>query len=105
MVAVNMTQVAVCRRLVRRPLRAQDARSGHVLWSGAVLREVGTTNKTHTHDYRGAVGPDTALLLKVHTSNFQVIGFTSSVSTAALAAIGTEENITVMGALGSGCGV
>lgn len=71
--------------------------------SGAVLREVGTTNKTHPHDYRGAVGPDTALLLKVHTSNFQVVGFTSSVSTAALAAIGKEENIPVMEDLGSGC--
>ncbi len=71
--------------------------------SGAVLREVGTTNKTHPHDYRGAIGPDTALLLKVHTSNFQVVGFTSSVSIAALAAMGKEEGIPVMEDLGSGC--
>jgi L-seryl-tRNA(Ser) seleniumtransferase len=71
--------------------------------SGAVLREVGTTNKTHLHDYRDAVGPDTALFLKVHTSNFQVVGFTSSVSTAALAALGREADIPVVEDLGSGC--
>lgn len=71
--------------------------------SGAILREVGTTNKTHLADYREAVGPETALLLKVHTSNFQVVGFTSSVDTADLAALGREKELPVMEDLGSGC--
>ena len=48
--------------------------------SGALLREVGTTNRTHFNDYQKAIGPHTALLLKVHTSNFRVMGFTSEVS-------------------------
>jgi len=71
--------------------------------SGAILREVGTTNKTHLADYREAVGPETSLLLKVHTSNFQVVGFTSSVGTADLAALGKEKGLPVMEDLGSGC--
>lgn len=71
--------------------------------SGAILREVGTTNKTHLEDYREAVGPETALLLKVHTSNFRVVGFTSSVGTADLAGLGREKGLPVMEDLGSGC--
>jgi L-seryl-tRNA(Ser) seleniumtransferase len=71
--------------------------------SGAVLREVGTTNKTHLADYRAAIDTETALLLKVHTSNFQVVGFTSAVETADLAALGKEHSIPVMEDLGSGC--
>src|SRR5262249_59948418 len=47
--------------------------------SGACLREVGTTNRTHPDDYRRALGPDTALLLKVHRSNFRITGFTATV--------------------------
>jgi L-seryl-tRNA(Ser) seleniumtransferase len=70
--------------------------------SGALLREVGTTNKTHLADYRNAVGEETALLLKVHTSNFQVVGFTSSVDLAELAALGKEHSLPVMDDLGSG---
>jgi L-seryl-tRNA(Ser) seleniumtransferase len=64
---------------------------------------VGTTNKTHLRDYRDAIGADTALLLKVHTSNFQVVGFTSSVDAAALVSLGREHALPVMEDLGSGC--
>lgn len=71
--------------------------------SGARMVEVGTTNKTHLKDYEQALGPATALLLKVHTSNFQVVGFTQEVSTAELAALGRRHGIPVMEDLGSGC--
>jgi L-seryl-tRNA(Ser) seleniumtransferase len=56
--------------------------------TGARLREVGTTNRTHLRDYADAVGPDTGFVLKVHPSNFQVTGFTSSVGPAELAGLG-----------------
>ncbi len=71
--------------------------------SGAVLREVGATNKTHLHDYERAVGPDTALLLKVHTSNYRVVGFTASVPAADLVALARRNGLAVMEDLGSGC--
>jgi len=70
--------------------------------SGAVLREVGATNRTHARDYLAAVCEETALLLKVHTSNFAVVGFTSQVSTEELAAIGRESSVPVMVDAGSG---
>ncbi len=70
--------------------------------SGARLREVGTTNRTHPDDYRRAVGPETALLLKVHPSNYRVVGFTASVDLAALVAIGRERGVPVAEDLGSG---
>jgi len=70
--------------------------------SGAVLREVGTTNRTHLKDYRGAIGDDTAMLLKVHASNYAVVGFTAEVSLADLVALGRETKLPVMQDLGSG---
>lgn len=71
--------------------------------SGAFLREVGTTNRTHLGDYQKAIGPQTALLLKVHTSNFRVMGFASEVSLAELVQLGGEHHLPVMEDLGSGC--
>jgi L-seryl-tRNA(Ser) seleniumtransferase len=71
--------------------------------SGATLREVGTTNRTHLKDYAQAIGPETGLLLKVHTSNYRVVGFTASVSSRELAELGRERGVPVMEDLGSGC--
>ena len=71
--------------------------------SGAVLREVGTTNKTKPADYRDAIGPQTALLMRVHTSNFRVVGFTATVELPELVAIGRAAAIPVVDDLGSGC--
>jgi L-seryl-tRNA(Ser) seleniumtransferase len=71
--------------------------------SGAILREVGTTNKTHGFDYERAITENTALLMKVHQSNFRMLGFTSEVSTEELASIGRKFNVPVMFDLGSGC--
>src|SRR5262249_39675988 len=70
--------------------------------SGAILREVGTTNRTHRRDYRDAVTAETGLFLKVHCSNFAVVGFTAQVSAAELAALGQETGIPVMADVGSG---
>ena len=71
--------------------------------SGAVLREVGATNRTHLKDYVKAIGPDTGMILKVHTSNYRVVGFTAAVSSRELAELGRARGITVMEDLGSGC--
>ncbi len=71
--------------------------------SGAILREVGTTNRTHLKDYADAIGPETALLLKVHTSNYRVLGFTAQVATKELVELGRSRGIPVMEDLGSGC--
>jgi L-seryl-tRNA(Ser) seleniumtransferase len=73
-----------------------------MLRGGARLHEVGTTNRTHLRDYAGAIGPDVALLLKVHTSNYRVIGFTADVSSRELAVLGRERGVPVMEDLGSG---
>ena len=71
--------------------------------SGAKMVEVGTTNKTHLWDYEEKIGPDTALLLKVHQSNFQIVGFTEEVETSELVALGKKYGIPLMEDLGSGC--
>lgn len=71
--------------------------------SGARLREVGTTNRTHLSDYEKAIGADTGLILKVHTSNFKVVGFTGEVGLSSLVELGKKHGIPVMNDLGSGC--
>ncbi len=71
--------------------------------SGARMVEVGTTNKTHLRDYEEVIGPDTALLLKVHRSNFQIVGFTKDVEGSELVSLGRRYGIPVMEDLGSGC--
>jgi L-seryl-tRNA(Ser) seleniumtransferase len=70
--------------------------------SGAILREVGSTNRTHPADYEIAINEKTALLLKVHTSNYKVVGFTAEVELEQLVAIGKKHNLPVMEDLGSG---
>ena len=70
--------------------------------SGATLKEVGSTNRTHPTDYENAIHDKTALLLKVHTSNYKVVGFTSEVTLDQLVAIGKKHHIPVMEDLGSG---
>jgi L-seryl-tRNA(Ser) seleniumtransferase len=71
--------------------------------SGARLVEVGTTNRTHLEDYAKAIGERTALLLKVHASNFRILGFTTEVSLKDLVALGRARGLPVMEDLGSGC--
>ena len=70
--------------------------------SGAILREVGATNRTHPADYENAINDKTALLLKVHTSNYKVVGFTAEVTLEQLVAIGKKHQLPVMEDLGSG---
>ncbi|HDY69969.1 MAG TPA: L-seryl-tRNA(Sec) selenium transferase [Actinobacteria bacterium] len=70
--------------------------------STAKLVEVGTTNKTKLADYQGAIGPGTAMLLHVHASNYQVVGFTAEVAVDELAALGHEHGLVVTHDLGSG---
>jgi L-seryl-tRNA(Ser) seleniumtransferase len=70
--------------------------------SGAKLREVGTTNKTHLKDYEKAINENTGLLLKVHTSNYKIVGFTKEVSPEELSKLGGKYNLPVMWDLGSG---
>ena len=70
--------------------------------SGGILKEVGTTNRTHLKDYHAAISPETALLLKVHASNFAVVGFTAEVSLEQLVQCGREKGVPVMADVGSG---
>jgi L-seryl-tRNA(Ser) seleniumtransferase len=70
--------------------------------SGGILSEVGTTNRTHLRDYAGAVDYQTALLLKVHKSNYSIVGFSAEVSLRELVALGAEHGLPVMEDLGSG---
>ncbi|MBI2060855.1 MAG: L-seryl-tRNA(Sec) selenium transferase [Nitrospirae bacterium] len=70
--------------------------------SGAILREVGTTNKTRLKDYEQAISPATALMMKAHRSNFQVVGFTEETSLEELVELGRKKNVPVYMDLGSG---
>lgn len=70
--------------------------------SGCHLREIGTTNRVHLEDYAGAIGPDTGVVMKVHTSNYAVVGFTSGVGEAELAALCRERRVPFVIDLGSG---
>lgn len=70
--------------------------------SGALMREVGATNRTHLSDYESAITDNTALLLKVHTSNYRIMGFSTDVSLQDLVELGRKYNIPVMMDLGSG---
>ena len=70
--------------------------------SGCRLKEVGTTNKTHATDYSSAIGEDTGAILKVHPSNFEVVGFTKTVSTKELVGIAHENDLPMIDDVGSG---
>lgn len=70
--------------------------------SGCILREVGATNRTHLRDYRAAIRSETAALMKVHASNFRIIGFTSEVERGELAALAHEHGLPCIEDLGSG---
>ena len=71
--------------------------------SQAALKEVGATNRTHLRDYRSAIGPDTRVLLRIHTSNFRIVGFTGRAALAELVELARNASIPLVEDLGSGC--
>jgi L-seryl-tRNA(Ser) seleniumtransferase len=71
--------------------------------SSAIMREVGTTNRTRLSDYEKAIGSNTGLILKVHTSNYRIVGFTEEADILSLVALGKRHGVPVMDDLGSGC--
>lgn len=73
-----------------------------MVMSGAVLKEVGTTNKTHLKDYKSAINENTGAILKVHQSNYRIVGFTSEPSVDELAQLSKEHNLPLIDDIGSG---
>ncbi len=73
-----------------------------MLRAGTALKEVGTTNRTHLKDYKAALGLDTGLILKVHTSNYRISGFTAEVTARDLASLAREHGVPLVHDLGSG---
>ena len=71
--------------------------------SGAILREIGTTNRTHLRDYENAINENTAAIMVAHHSNFKIVGFTTEPDMADLAALAKKHNIPLMYDQGSGC--
>ncbi|MEA3545245.1 MAG: L-seryl-tRNA(Sec) selenium transferase, partial [Thermodesulfobacteriota bacterium] len=69
---------------------------------GVILREVGSSNRTHLHDYQQAINENTAILLKVHTSNYRIVGFTKEVAARELLPLARENDLVLMEDLGSG---
>ncbi len=69
---------------------------------GVMLREVGSSNRTHLHDYQQAINDNTAILLKVHTSNYRIVGFTKEVPARELLPLSRENDLVLMEDLGSG---
>ena len=70
--------------------------------SGVTLREIGTTNRTHLRDYRAAITPETGVVLKVHTSNYRIQGFTAEAEASAIAPLAKEAGVPLVHDLGSG---
>ena len=70
--------------------------------SGCILKEVGTTNKTHLKDYKNAINENTGAIIKIHTSNYKIVGFTDDVDTKKLKKISYEKDIPLIEDLGSG---
>ncbi len=70
--------------------------------SGAILREVGTTNKTRLADYERAIGPETAAILRVHRSNFRIVGFTEDAGSAELVQLAHDHDLWMIDDIGSG---
>lgn len=70
--------------------------------SGSILKEVGTTNRTHLADYAAAIGPQTGAILHVHPSNYRIVGFSQTPSIAELVALGKQHGLLVIDDIGSG---
>ncbi len=107
--AIFLTLTALCRRKEVPVSRGELVEIGGsfrmpevMKASGAKMVEIGTTNKTHRHDYEAAISPKTGALLKVHTSNYRVLGFTGSVAVAELVTLAHRHGLPLIFDMGSG---